>query len=88
MGERKAEKPNRDEEATRTPAAAGSNCDRQACRGKEKQGCAGVPGPSAWASWEGLERERDSGPVGAGATRGLGHSWSGRGGWVGEGRTA
>ena len=51
MGERRAEKPNRDDEATLTPAAAGSNYGRQACRDKEKE-------PSTWASRKDLERER------------------------------
>ena len=57
-----------------------------------------VPGAHAWAFWKegcawsprlGLPEgsgQRDRGPVDAGATRGLGHSWDGRGGWVGWGR--
>lgn len=44
MGERRAEKPNRDDEATHTPTAAGSNHNCQACRDK-KEGCARSPGP-------------------------------------------
>ena len=55
---------------------------------RRRKGVPGVPEPSTWASWKDLERERDSGPVGAGATRGLRHSWSGRGGRVGWGENS
>ena len=88
MGERRAEKPNRDEEATHTPAAAGSNYDRQACRDK-KEGCAWcarspVPEPSGRV-W----KERETGvqwtqePHRALATAGVAEE----AGW-GEGGTA
>lgn len=53
MGERRAEKPNRDEEATHTPAAAGSNYGRQACRDKERKGVPGVPGAQCLGLLEG-----------------------------------
>lgn len=80
MGERRAEKPNRDDEATLTPAAAGSNYGRQACRDKEKE-------PSTWASRKDLEREtvvqRAQEPHGGSGTAGVAEG----AGW-GEGRTA
>ena len=59
VGERRAEKPNRDDEATHTPAAAGSNYDRQACRDKEKEGCAWCAGAQHLGLLEGSgKRER------------------------------
>lgn len=88
MGERRAEKPNRDDEATHTPAAAGSNYDHHACRDKEKEGCAWCAGAQRLGLLEGSGKRERQCPVGAGATRGLRHSWSGQGGRVGRGENS
>lgn len=87
MGERRAEKPNRDEEEPTPRQQQGSSYGRQACRDKERKG-AGVPGPMPGPSGRVWKRERQGSSGGLGATQGLGHSGAAEEAGWGEGGTA